>query len=408
MIIRDVKYFSLLLLATIECMCVFSQQPPLRFKMFEPGLLKWADIRSITLAKSGKLWLGTAQGLVSFDGNDITYMSQFNKAENITTDYQHIESFADDGLGHIWFAAGDNIVKLEIITGQTFTKALPYYDSTNTSKRYGGHNPYMDGEGNLWVGLGRNGFVLYDTARQKFEHYNFDITRPGDWRDRYHNTAFYFMEDPSNRNIVWIACYGSGIYWFDKNKKKVFKNFHAANKKDSCWINTKVTMLDAGKDGTIWYSTWGNGMGEYNAKTGSYKVYATEGAFFGIENGIRQLFFGGIIPSFCKKSDEEYYVARKDTLPAVFNKVTKKYTYVHDAMLDKTLPQATDMKTDTRGNTWCLKGGRLFISSPKYRMFKDIPFKNRYPVSRDGVELRDIIWDSVNHIYYAAVQFSQG
>ncbi len=136
--------------------------------------------------------------------------------------------------------------------------------------------------------------LLYNTAQQKFEHYNFDMTRPEAWEDRYKNTAYCFMQDPFNTNIMWIACYGSGIYWFDKKKKKVFKNFHAANKKDSCWINTKVTMLDAGKDSTIWYSTWGNGMGEYNTKTGSYKVYAAEGAFFGIENGIRQLFFGGV------------------------------------------------------------------------------------------------------------------
>ncbi|MEO6844205.1 MAG: histidine kinase [Ginsengibacter sp.] len=376
--------------------------------MFEPGLLKWADIRSITLAKSGKLWLGTAQGLASFDGNDIMYLSQFNKARNIAKGYQRIESFADDGIGHIWFAAGDSLVKLDIITGKVFAKTLPNFDPADTLKRNEGHNPYLDGEGKLWLGLGRNGFVIYDTAKQKFEHYNFDITKPQEWQDRYHNTAFYFTQDLSNKNIVWIACYGSGIYWFDKNEKKIFKNFHAANKKDSCWINTKVTMLDPQKDGTIWYSTWGNGMGEYNTKTGSYKVYAAEGAFFGIENGTRQLFFGGAIPSFCKKSDTEYYVAREDTLPAVFNKLTKRYTYINDVMLDKTLPRATDMKTDTRGNTWCLKGGRLFISSPQYRMSKDIPFKNRYAVTRDGIELRDIIWDSVNHIYFAAVQFSQG
>ena len=376
--------------------------------MFEPGLLNWADIKSITLAKSGKLWLGTAQGIASFDGNDVMYLSQINKAGNIASVYQHIESFAEDGFGHIWFAAGDSLVKLDIKTGKAFTKAFPYFDSSNTTKRYGGHNPYMDGEGKLWFGLSRNGFVIYDTANQNFEHYNFDSSKPEEWQDRYHNTAFYFMQDISNKNIVWIACYGSGIYSFDKSKKKIFKNYHATNKKDSCWINTKVTMLDAGKDGTIWYSTWGNGMGEYNSKTGLYIIYPAESAFFGIENGIRQLFFGGTISSFCKKSDTEYYVSRRDTLPAIFNTATKKYTYINDEILDKTLPFATDMKTDTRGNTWCLKGGRLFISSPKFRMFKDIPFKNKYPVSRDGIELRDIIWDSVHHLYVAAIQSSQG
>ena len=196
--------------------------------MFEPGLLNWADIKSITLAKSGKLWLGTAQGIASFDGNDVMYLSQFNKDGNIASVYQHIESFAEDGFGHIWFAAGDSLVKLNIKTGKTFTKAFPYFDSSNTTKRYGGHNPYMDGEGKLWFGLGRNGFVIYDTANQKFEHYNFDSSKPEEWQDRYHNTAVYFMQDLSYKNIVWIACYGSGIYSFDKSKKKIFKNYHAA------------------------------------------------------------------------------------------------------------------------------------------------------------------------------------
>ncbi|MEO6135373.1 MAG: hypothetical protein ABIP35_09480, partial [Ginsengibacter sp.] len=188
MIKRGVKYFLLLLLATMACVYAFSQQPSLRFKMFEQGLLNWADIKSITLAKSGKLWLGTAQGLASFDGNDIMYLSQFNKAGEITTGYQHIESFADDGFGHIWFAAGDSLVKLDIISGKAFTKVLPYFDSSNTSRIYGGHHPYLDREGKLWLGLSRNGFVIYDTAKQNFTHYNFDSSQPEAWEDRYKNT----------------------------------------------------------------------------------------------------------------------------------------------------------------------------------------------------------------------------
>ncbi len=408
MIRVGVKYCFLLLLAMVECICAFSQQPALRFKMFEPGLLNWADIKSITLAKSGKLWLGTPQGLASFDGNDILYLSQFNKAGIITPGYQHIESFADDGLGHIWFAYGDSLVRLDIISGKAFTKVLPYFDSSNISRKYGGHHPYLDREGKLWLGLSRNGFVIYDTARQNFTHYNFDSSQSEAWEDRYKNTANSFIQDPFDNNLVWIACYGSGIYWFDKKKKKVFKNFRAFYPKDSSWINTKVTMLDTKNDSTIWYSTWGNGMGEYNTRTGYYKTYPAEGAIFGIENGVRQLFSGGIIPFFCIKSDTEYYVARRDTVPAVFNTVTKKYYYIQDVVLDKTLPIATDMKTDGKGNTWCLKGGRLFISSPRYGLFKDIPFANSHHVSLNGIELRDIIWDNINHIYFAAVQFSHG
>ena len=375
--------------------------------MLEAGLFKWADIKTITLAKSGKLWLGTSQGLASFDGNDMVYMSHFNNRQSIK-DYQRIERFVDDGIGHLWFATQDSVVKLNLTTGNTFANPLPFFDSGKTGKKYAGYNPFLDSDGNLWLALGDNGFVIYDTAKHSFDHYNFDATKPAAWADHYKNNAYFFMQDPVNENKIWIAGYGSGIYMFDKNKKKVSKNFHAANGKDSCWTNTAVTMLDARKDGVIWYSTWGNGMGEYDMRTGLYKVHPTDGYFFSVENGLRELFSGGSIPHFCRKSDSEYYVARMDTLPAVFNIRTQKYSFINDATLNKTLPRTVDIKTDVKGNIWCLKGGRLFISSPRYQLFKYIPFTNPKPVSRDGIELRDIVWDSINHIYYAAVQFSQG
>ena len=59
-------------------------------------MFKWADIRSITLTKSGKLWLGTAQGLASFDGNEMVYISQYRNAKE-GYDYQRIDKLADDG-----------------------------------------------------------------------------------------------------------------------------------------------------------------------------------------------------------------------------------------------------------------------------------------------------------------------
>jgi anti-sigma regulatory factor (Ser/Thr protein kinase) len=375
--------------------------------MLESGMFKWADIRSITLTKSGKLWLGTAQGLASFDGNEMVYISQYRNAKE-GYDYQRIDKLADDGKGNLWFPYGRNLVKLDIKTGKSISTELPYFDSTEAKIRYNDYSPYLDKKGKLWLTLGFNGFVIYDTVTKIFEHYNFNPDKPKNWNDRYKNQAYYFEQDPFSEGVMWIAEYGDGIYRFDRNQKNIQKIFRAARSKDSCWINTKVTLLDVRNDSTIWFSTWGNGMGELKIRTGLYKMYPDRNSFYVIENGLRELTHGRIITSFIQKSDSEYLVACRDTLPAIFNIHTKKYSYINDEILKKGLPGTTEIKMDNLKNIWCLKGGKIFISSPRYSLFKEIPFTNLRPVSREAIELRDIIWDSINKEYYAAVLFSKG
>lgn len=372
--------------------------------MLDPNIFKRADVRSIVLAKSGKLWLGTSDGLASFDGNEITYLSQYRDE---ATNLHRVERLVDDGRNNLWFPYEDKLIKMNVQTGKMEKISLPYYDSTSNKTWYGGFNPFMDKQGEIWMALGNNGFIIYDTTAKKFEHYNFNPQKPPYWEDHNKNRAYYFEQDLSYDNIIWIAEFGDGIFEFDKNKKVIQKRFLAANENDSNLINTHVTSLHATKD-KVWFGTWGNGIGELDVKTGLYKVYPAPSAAYVIANGTRILAYGRVIGSFVKKSDSEYLVACRDTLPAIFNINTKKYSYLNDVVLNKSSLITSDIKIDDKHNVWCLKGGNVFFSSPRYNLFKEIPFSKPRPVSRDAIELRDIIWDTIHKEYYAGVQFSEG
>ncbi|MEO8112653.1 MAG: triple tyrosine motif-containing protein, partial [Ginsengibacter sp.] len=400
---KTILYSVLVLFFSLMSVNVFAQYDSLHFKMFAPELFKQADVRSIVLAKSGKLWLGTSDGLASFDGNEITYLSQYR---NEGAGFHRIERLIDDGRNNLWFPYEDKLIKMNVQTGKMEKIAMPYYDSTSNKTWYS-FSPYMDKQGQIWMALGNNGFVVYDTAAKKFEHYNFDSQKPAGWEDHYKNRAYYFTQDSTDGNIIWIAEYGDGVFMFDKNKKSIQKRFRAANNKDSTFTSTTATSLDVKKD-KVWFGTWGNGMGALDIKTGLYEMYPAPTAFYVMENGLRRLASGRAIGALVKKSDSEYLVACRDTLPAIFNINTKKYSYLQDAVLNRSLPAASDIKVDAKNNVWCLKGGNIFISSPRYNLFKEIPFAKPRPVSRDAIELRDIVWDSTRREYYAGVQFSAG
>lgn len=154
----------------------------------------YKNINVIEEDASENVWIGTANGLIKWDGTAYSYLSELNGLpnKNVTAllpddkdrlwigtdggrtvswidtkgmhqmsllngkDNNHINDIFEDRRGHIWFAtAGDGLVEFDGIIPLTLREATNELPE-NTILSIG-----EDKNGNLWFGLGSKGVVKY-------------------------------------------------------------------------------------------------------------------------------------------------------------------------------------------------------------------------------------------------------
>ncbi len=103
----------------------------------------------------------------------------------------------------------------------------------------------------------------------------------------------------------------------------------------------------------IWMSSLEKGMGRYT---------------FGFNNSIRWFPYNkenissNRIKTFCRKSQNEFFIAPLDSMPAIFNIETGKYNFLVDSNFKTTKNSSSDIKLDEAGNLYLIKDNNLFIS----------------------------------------------
>ena len=94
----------------------WAQNDTLVFRAVNNPRLQQYDIRKITAAKNGKLWLSTGNGLVSYDGNDV---------QSFTHDPQDTNSLSGHSLSRTFMDKKGNLYAVIIADGQ-----IDYFNTT--------------------------------------------------------------------------------------------------------------------------------------------------------------------------------------------------------------------------------------------------------------------------------------
>ncbi|MEO8112432.1 MAG: histidine kinase [Ginsengibacter sp.] len=374
------------------------QQPELRFHKIPDELLQGAEIEKFFITRDGCLWLGTSQGLASFDGSEMTYYG--NKGLQGTANYR-VADLCEDSNGNLWMITPEHgVLSFNRKTG-VFKRTDISINEKIKSSQIQFAKIFIDRQGIVWVGSWGQGLFKYNPLSNTCEHYNIRNDTPPAWQSSYVNTVRNIIQDKNDDNILWLACYGSGIYSFNKVTKKSSKKFKYYNIKDTCWQASAITSLCQVSDSIIWYSTWGFGMCEYNIKTGVYYSYQRNSGYrFDVYPN------GHVLEYFAQKSDSEFYVAPRDTIPAVFNIHTKQFSFIDDDELKKEFKKTQNVKSGFKDEVYYEKGGALFVSSPRFKLFRNINLgdkkNNVYP------EMRCITWDAAHQNYYAGILLGEG
>jgi len=283
-----------------------------------PDSLSNNNVTAIIEDHSGLLWLGTANGLNSFDrktGKFKRYLHDPKNANSISTNYLATwfqNGITEDRNGNLWITSGKGLNKLNpdrdsftayfnnpndansISSNITSTVCVDRagilwigcwngkLDKTNLNQKPFGlvshdpananslsHNEILsvleDSEGIVWIGTNGGGLNRWDRKTSLFTRFRHNQNNATTLRS---DAVYGILEDQHKH--LWI-CNGDVLSRFDKQTGE-FSHFNsnALNYQD---IDHRfIYSITEDKEGFIWLGT-GNGIKKFDESTGAFKHY---------------------------------------------------------------------------------------------------------------------------------------
>ena len=230
---------------------------------------------------------------------------------------------------------------------------------------------WIDGEGTLFIGTNTDTIYTVANATKIFKlntqdqkilpfmpgldkDSNFVVTQGARTINKFSLgpgiIPYSFAQDSEDARIMLIGT-NNGLYGYDKQTGQSINYF-----KDEKNGAVTITNLETNKLGSvIWFSTLEKGMARYNIFTKSIR-------FFEYPKKITGDTVKFPVNTFSRKSMNEFFVAIDDSLPAVFNTETGKYSFINDTIFSKMPNRTKDIKADALGNLYISKGGSFYWS----------------------------------------------
>ena len=204
------------------------------------------EILSVCQDRDGIIWLGTTNGIKSFDRISEQFTHYFRRDGDSLgiSDYTAISIFADS-RGNVWVGTGSKAFnKFNKTTGRfTHYKNKPADTSSISSNII--QSVFEDSKGNLWIGTNGGGLCQYNYKNDNFTTHtrNKDLS----W-----NTVYSIVED--NKGNLWLGT-EKGLSWYLISQQK-FINYDVRDGLQSDLFAAGSTLRGSacvGKDGTIYF-----------------------------------------------------------------------------------------------------------------------------------------------------------
>jgi len=126
------------------------------------------SVRCILQDHLGFLWLGTQQGLVKYDGYNMT-VYQPDPDDSLSISHRQIQTIYEDKSGTLWIGTGWSGAGLNKFnrTTETFTRYLHNPDDSTSINSNWVSSICEDKKGNFWVGT-NEGLNLFDRQNESF------------------------------------------------------------------------------------------------------------------------------------------------------------------------------------------------------------------------------------------------
>ncbi len=225
-------------------------------------------------------------------------------------------------------------------------------------------NLWFDGESNLYIGVTDGAFYIVPKAgaNKSIDPKNYKIGSTPDSsmvivkgelpvkkiKVEEGTGVYSFAENRTNKNIIWLGT-SNGLFNYNKITGEV-------NKILTGEARITITHFETAGNGNLWFSTLEKGTGVYHQLKNTSEFFPYQKKQVG-ENVLYP------IQDFCIKSINEFLVAVKDSVPAIFNTQDRSYKFIDDSSFVASKNSTTDIKLDTAGNFYFIKGGLLYSAN---------------------------------------------
>ena len=224
------KRLLLLAIDFIITMVMVAQHVPLRIVSQTP-VIGTEEVRKLMFDHYGLMWVGTDQGLRSFDGyHFLTYRSDAYSPGILPNNY--VRSMTEDQHDGIWIGTRDGVVRHDRRHGTFKT----YHLRGDNAKLI--NTLYTTSDGIVWAGTNA-GVSRYDAAKDDF----IDINLP--------DAAISFAEDKHDN--LYIGTWEGGLLKLNKKNGK-FVSYPQLSER-----NTASSLLMDSR-GRLWVGTWEHGI----------------------------------------------------------------------------------------------------------------------------------------------------
>jgi hypothetical protein len=260
--------FLLLLTTPIWC-----QKPELQFQhlSYRDGLPEYGHPSDAIRDHLGRIWIGYTNGLFRFDGQSIVHIPA-NVNDSFALSENNVLSFFQDDDKQLWIGTRNKGICIYNPKTDRFKRILPQSLEGNLPSPRIWHI-YNDQEGILWF-CSNPGLIRYDTRKQEYEHFLYDNSDKTELEVEYINTMRVCVEDPQDKNILWIGTRG-GLLSFSKTDEqlKLWEMPYPtvdANVPGIDYLILDMLFID---DHNLWCGTWAGGLLHFNTQTGIWTRY---------------------------------------------------------------------------------------------------------------------------------------
>lgn len=173
-------------------------------------------------------------------------------AVNLDVQYEQLEPILEDRQGNIWVCGTrGNFIVLNPVSGTTQAWTIKTRQSNLLLQNAPITALYEDAQGVFWMGTAE-GFVkiMYDPSSNTQPGITWFKSNPADKNALNSDNVSCFLDDPSDKNILWIATKGGGLNRFNKTTSRFV---HITTREGLC--NNVVYGILPDENGHIWGST---------------------------------------------------------------------------------------------------------------------------------------------------------
>ena len=352
--------------------------------------------RTFVQDSKGYIWIGTAYGLVRYDGYNVKiYNLTISEKDN---EYHLINCLFVDHEGILWIEAGkDGFFKYNRKTDD-FTQ-FKLEDKTKIKTReYGNFLIKEDNHGKLWILRYPTEGNIYqldqlNTKTGSFLNFSTGTTGP--------NTIpvdqiFDLIIDKTGR--PWIGT-NNGIYVFDSASNK-FKGYITSS--DPASDRAFVPIYEApSQPGILWMNA-GNaktnkfqGLMRFDMKSGGIKQYKHDAA------NINSIADNGI-GSIMEDKEQRLWIGTGNGL-SLFDRKTERFTnYITKDSSKKSFANIIySIQEDRQGFLWMKSGNGLLLFNPQKELFTRFTPDKQNPEGLPDNPIREIFIDKTYNIWLA-------